>query len=148
MTSAPILHRSCGAVVYRDTEDGPRYLLLRYRARHWDFPKGHVEAGETEEDTVRRETREETGIDDLEFIPGFRTKIRYGFDDHGRAAEKEVTFLLARTKADPQSVRISDEHIGFDWQDYRSATRKVTYDTAKKVLKMAHHHLLKQGLAR
>lgn len=34
----------------------------------WFFPKGHVEAGEDDETTARREIREETGLVDLELI--------------------------------------------------------------------------------
>ena len=60
---------SVGAVVYR-VENGRRlYLLLHYPSGHFDFAKGHVEAGETEEMTLRRETDEETGIRDLAVSP-------------------------------------------------------------------------------
>ena len=37
-------------------------LLVRYRSGAWAFPKGHVEAGETFEDTARREVLEEGGV--------------------------------------------------------------------------------------
>ena len=28
------------------------YLVLHYEAGHWDFPKGHLEEGESEEDAA------------------------------------------------------------------------------------------------
>src|SRR3989344_321242 len=74
---------SVGAVVFREENRGGKkerlYLLLHYPSGHFDFPKGHVEAGETEEMTLRRETDEETGIRDLKVFPT-RVSIRYFYD--------------------------------------------------------------------
>ena len=40
------------------------------------FPKGHMEPGETEEETAKREIREETGLL-VRLDPGFRRSVRY-----------------------------------------------------------------------
>ena len=60
---------SAGAVLYLKDE-GPeiKYLILNYSYGHWDFPKGNIEAGETELETVFREIAEETGIKDVQII--------------------------------------------------------------------------------
>jgi 8-oxo-dGTP pyrophosphatase MutT (NUDIX family) len=42
--------------------------LSIYRYEHWDFPKGHIEAGENDEGAAMREGTEETGIDKLSII--------------------------------------------------------------------------------
>lgn len=65
--------KSCGAVVFRD--DGC-VLLIKQRAGHVSFPKGHVEAGEDEYATARREVREETGIE-IAIEDGFREVESY-----------------------------------------------------------------------
>ncbi|MDH4021484.1 MAG: NUDIX domain-containing protein, partial [Gammaproteobacteria bacterium] len=57
---------SCGAVILRETPAGYRVLMLRV-FRHWDFPKGLMEAGETPLQTAVREVREESSIACLEF---------------------------------------------------------------------------------
>lgn len=50
---------SCGVVV----TDGHRILLGHSTGnRHWDIPKGHAEAGETECVAAVRELQEETGL--------------------------------------------------------------------------------------
>ena len=59
--------KSAGAVVFRKEKE-PLYLLLHYEAKHWDFPKGHVEENESDNETVKREVEEETGIKDIEII--------------------------------------------------------------------------------
>ena len=50
----------------RHTGEGWRVLLLRVY-NYWDCPKGVVEPGEDPLTTAKREVREETGIEELEF---------------------------------------------------------------------------------
>ena len=59
--------KSCGAVVFRREKDGLVFLVETMTLGHISLPKGHVEDGETEEETARREIREETGksLDEL-----------------------------------------------------------------------------------
>src|SRR3989338_2610417 len=66
----------------------PKYLLLRHSAGHWDFPKGHVEHGETDETTTRREIEEETGIKDVKILPDFKEKIHYFFKQNKQLYSK------------------------------------------------------------
>ena len=57
--------KSCGALVFRqDPKTGRMYILMiRHKhGGHRSFPKGHVEAGETEHQTAIREVEEETGL--------------------------------------------------------------------------------------
>jgi len=132
--------KSCGALIFR-AEGGTRlYLLLHYAGGHWDFPKGHVEKGESEEQTARREIAEETGIAALEFLPGFREEISYSFrHGNGEMAQKAVAFFLARTNE--KLVRLSGEHIGFEWLPYGAARKKATYENARTLLEKAEKRL-------
>jgi 8-oxo-dGTP pyrophosphatase MutT (NUDIX family) len=56
---------SSGGVVYRKVGDNDYEVALVYRKRHddWSLPKGHIEEGETREETALREVKEETGLD-------------------------------------------------------------------------------------
>lgn len=132
--------KSCGALIFRD-EGGKRlYLLLHYAGGHWDFPKGHVEKGEGEEQTARREIKEETGISALEIIPGFQETVSYSFRHNtGEMAQKQVMFFLAKT--DEKLVHLSDEHIGFAWLSYPAAKKKATYENARSLLEKAESTL-------
>ena len=131
--------KSCGAIVFSEESGGRRYLILHYEEGHWDFPKGHVEKGETEEQTARREAFEETGIRELEFVPGFRKSISYAFKRKGESVPKEVVFFLAKTSA--KEVNLSDEHTGYMWLPYSQAEKKVTYENAKLLLEEAEKKL-------
>lgn len=130
--------KSCGAVVYLKSSE-VKYLLLRYGAGHWDFVKGNVEPKESEKDTVIRELKEETGIDDARFINDFREKIEYFYRRQGTTVHKEVIFFLIETHT--EQVRLSFEHVGYTWLDYQNALKKLTFKNAKDVLQKAHELL-------
>jgi bis(5'-nucleosidyl)-tetraphosphatase len=135
--------KSCGAVVFvKNTE--VNYLLMHYEAGHWDFVKGNVEQNESEKDTVIRELREETGIVDARFIEGFREKIDYFYKRQGTTIYKEVVFFLMETRT--AKVKLSYEHVGYDWLPYQSAMEKLTFKNAKDVLQKTHEFLKTQGL--
>ncbi|HCM36594.1 MAG: hypothetical protein A3J30_03595 [Candidatus Wildermuthbacteria bacterium RIFCSPLOWO2_02_FULL_47_9c] len=142
--------RSAGAVICRIEKGEPLYLLLHYpssakaKEEYWDLPKGHVEEGELEEETVRREVAEETGLSDLGIFEGFRETISYWFQFGRERISKEVVFYLAQT--DQEKVTISSEHLGFQWLDYAKAQEKLTYENARRVLKKAHHFIRAKGV--
>jgi len=137
---------SAGAIIFKKIEGESHYLLLRYPSRHWEFAKGHIEKGESIEQTVIREVEEETNIKDLKIMPGFKEYSKYFFKKSyhlkGEAKKKApwvfklVTFLLAETKT--EEVKISKEHIGFVWLPYEEAVKKTTFKNAKDLLKKAH----------
>jgi len=138
--------RSAGAVLfYMEGTTEPEYVLLHYTAGHWDFPKGNIEAGESEKQAATREIREETGITDIEFIDGFRMKIEYRYRHSKRLVQKEVVLFLARTQT--RQVTLSHEHIGFTWKRFDDAIQQLTYRNATNLLSAARKYLQKQSLA-
>ena len=134
---------SAGAIVFRIDEKGrkPKYLLLHYGSGHWDFVKGHIEGKETEEETLRREAKEEAGLTDLELIKGFREKLSYFYMKDGKTIAKDAIFLLAETAIAEKGVKLSFEHSEFVWLQFEDAVKKVTYDSSKEVLKKADKFL-------
>ncbi len=133
--------RSAGIVLFLEKPEGNRFLLLNYPTGHWDFIKGKIEHGETEHQTAVRETKEETGISDLEFIDGFKENINYNFQYDGELIYKEVVFFLAKTKT--ETVMVSHEHLSHTWLDYKNAIEKTTYQNAKDIISKANDLLQK-----
>ena len=136
--------KSCGAVMFR-VGNAPEYLLLHYEAGHWVFVKGHVEKGESEEETVTREILEETGLKNNTFLNDFRERIDYFYRRRGRTVSKEVIFYLVKNLGEEQ-VEISGEHIGYEWLPYREALERLTYRNAKETLRKAEEYLQRKGL--
>jgi 8-oxo-dGTP pyrophosphatase MutT (NUDIX family) len=142
--------KSAGAIIYRVENGKEIYLLLHYAALdhraskdYWDFVKGHVEKGEKEIDTLRREAKEETGLDDLELVMGFSEWMKYFFVFEGKKIFKIVTYLLARTAT--KEITISNEHIGYEWLPYEGALERLNFKNAKDMLKKAHDFLNENG---
>ena len=131
--------KSCGAVIFRPGKE-VEYLLLNYGAGHWDFVKGHVEKGESEEDTVRRETLEETGLKKMRFVRDFRERINYFYRRRGATVSKQVVFYLVEAVGD-EGVTISGEHVGYEWLPYSKAIARLTYKNARQILQKAEKHL-------
>ncbi|MFB5630558.1 MAG: bis(5'-nucleosyl)-tetraphosphatase [Nitrosopumilaceae archaeon] len=133
--------RSAGIVLYLEKPEGNLFLLLNYPTGHWDFIKGKIEQGEDEYQTAVRETKEETGISDIEIIDGFKENINYNFQFEGELIYKEVVFFLAKTKT--EKVKISHEHLDYIWLDFKNAMEKITYQNAKNILSKANKLLQK-----
>ena len=110
------------------------YLVLKYGAGHWDFPKGKIEAGERAEDAARRELEEETGITEIELLD-FKEVMRYVFQREKRKVYKEVVFFLGKTGQ--REVTLSHEHKAFKWLPFEEAQEQLTFDTAKALLEKA-----------
>jgi len=133
--------RSAGVVIFLEKSEGTHFLLLNYPTGHWDYVKGKIEEGENNRQTAIRETREETGISDLEFVEGFEEKINYDFQFEGEVIQKEVVFFLAKTKT--SSVNVSHEHLDYTWLDYENALKKITYQNAKNILSKVNNLIRK-----
>jgi len=134
--------KSAGAIIFRKENNLNYYLLLHYPSGHWEFPKGHIEGGESEEQATIREVFEETGLNDLRIISGFKKYIKYFFKKHeGKGwVFKLVAFFIAETKN--KNIKISSEHKGFLWLPIEEAIKKTTFKNSKKLLKEANDFVI------
>ena len=132
--------KSAGIVLFRSDSNKNEFLLLNYPQGHWDFIKGKVEQGETPYETASRETKEETGISDIEFIDGFEESVEYDFRFKNEDIHKTVVFFLAKTNE--KKIALSHEHSDFVWLEYDDALKKTTFRNAKNVLSKTNEFLL------
>jgi bis(5'-nucleosidyl)-tetraphosphatase len=133
--------RSAGVLLFRiDPDSGRRRFLLLDYGKYWDYPKGHVEEGEGDLAAARRELLEETGIADAAIVDGFSHEIRYYFRSKRKGlVHKSVIFFLGKTES--PEVRLSHEHVGFDWLEYEPALERLNYESAREVLREAQEYL-------
>lgn len=157
---------SAGLIVYRNTEQGPRFLLLYHGGRYWNFPKGHIEnrsnvttsfggdaeavnVRETSKEAAIRETQEETGIapDKLSIKRNFKAVEKFRFRRNREQISKIVIFYLAETNE--TEVKISSEHEGFGWFQYKDARHiLMPYKDSQRLLRNAYEYIRPKTLLR
>lgn len=133
--------KSCGAVLFAREAEGLRYLIIRHIGGHCGFPKGHMEPGESEQETALREIREEVGLR-VSLIDGFRAEDSY-FLPNKPGCRKQVVYFLAEFTG--RQVRIQPEEISAAYSvSCEEALDLLPFPEAKRILTLAHTFLREQ----
>lgn len=134
-----LIERSCGAVVFTRENGQIKYVIIRSKTGFYGFPKGHMEAGETEAETALREIREETGLD-VYVIDSFREEEVYPICCNGEQRLKKVTYFLAEyseQKPTAEPLELRDICL----LCYDDAISILQFETLKNILTHAHSFL-------
>jgi bis(5'-nucleosidyl)-tetraphosphatase len=143
---------AAGIVLFHVVDGVRRYLLVRSaltRRPIWEFPKGGVEAGETDEIAAERELQEEAGVreGDYRVLEGFREEERYVFTQGKGESRtlivKRVVYFLAESHTD--AVTISHEAEAFRWAPYDEAHRLLRFPGKRSVLERAESLLARSA---
>jgi 8-oxo-dGTP diphosphatase len=107
------------------TDDQGRALLIQRRDNgHWEPPGGVLELGETIEDGLRREVREETGLD---IEPGPLTGVY-------KNMVRGVVALVFRCKTIGGCLCTTDEVTAFRWADEHEIAQLAANAYAVRIL--------------
>ena len=104
------------------------------------FPKGHMEAGETEEQTALREIYEEVGLR-VRLLPGFRAVTEYQLPSPPDT-RKRVVFFLAEYEGQETTVQES-ELAAITIAPWPQALELTQFADSKRILTEAHEFLSK-----
>lgn len=128
-----LYEKSCGGIIFYKTKQNTKILLVKNNnGRYWSFPKGHIEDGETEQETAIREIKEETGLD-VTLVSDFREISEYC--PFGKI-RKRVVFFLAQAFTD--NVKIQEEEIdSYIWVDLQQARKLCSYDNDLRIIEKA-----------
>ena len=143
---------AAGIVLFHSMTGERKYLLVRSaltRRPIWEFPKGGVEEGESDEIAAERELQEEAGVSegDYHVLHGFREEERYVFTQGKGEARtlivKRVVYFLAESHT--ERVTISDEAEAYRWATYDEAHRLLRFPGKRAVLERAEAFLNRQA---
>lgn len=126
------VEKSCGTVITTQVDGKRKYLIIQSLEGIYGFSKGHMEKGETEEETALRETKEEVGLD-VTLIKGFKTKSEHTFFRGEQEILKKVVYFPATYKNQEfhkQETEIKDILL----LDYDEAMKIFQYDNCRTVL--------------
>ena len=144
--------KSCGAVVFTKENNEYKFLIVQQLQGFHGFPKGHMEADETEEQTALREIFEEVGVK-ANLIDGFRV-----VDEHIIPSKvdtvKQIVYFLAEYKN--QNVKFQKSELSavkllafdeayntFFFLAFDEAYNTFEYESSKRILSAAYDHLSK-----
>ncbi len=126
------LIHSAGAVLYTVIDGERRYVLVREKNGSYGLPKGHVEPGESIEQTALREIREETGVTaTLHTAPAMVDEYPVAGGD-----TKRVSWFIARYEGQtPNADRT--QVLGVLVLPIDAALRTLTYGSTREILRKA-----------
>jgi ADP-ribose pyrophosphatase YjhB (NUDIX family) len=126
-----------GLVVDRRDGDNPQAALIGRIDRRgrllWSLPKGHVEAGETNEDAAVREVAEETGITGRVLAP--LGTIDFWFVAEGRRIHKTVHhFLMLAEGGELSADDIEVEQV--EWVPLAQLGERLAYADERRLVEL------------
>ncbi|MBN9686725.1 MULTISPECIES: NUDIX hydrolase [unclassified Corallococcus] len=140
---------SSGGIVIRFQDGAWEVAVIRPHGRHlWALPKGHVDPGETPEQTARREVKEETGLSGVALLAPLG-EIRYVYQFRGQRIFKRVHFFLFRYEAGElgplPGPRVEVDEVR--WMPLEGLIPALGYKGEKAVAGRALRWMRAQGLA-
>lgn len=117
---------SCGGIVINDSKI---LLVFQGLTKSWSFPKGHIEDGETKEETARREILEETGIESVQLIEDLGSYIRA--TRKSDSIMKDISLMLFHTEESKTKPQLSETPV-VEWIPIDDVASKLTYTEEKK----------------
>lgn len=126
--------------------DVDRFLIVKQK-KSWSFPKGHIEGNESTEETVMRELKEETGIENIEILDTPKIFESYISESDPNIFKTNEYFIGI---LEEQEVSIQENEIyGYKWATYEEAIEtfdsEPIYSSRKDVLNKAKELLEKYG---
>ena len=133
-----VYEKSCGAVVYTKINGTVKYVLVQSLEGFWGFPKGHMEAGETEEETACREIYEEVRLK-VDILKGFRTVDEHEIPNKPNVIKQIVYFCAEYQNQDVISQDTELKKAAL--VTYDEAMRLFQFESSKRILKEANDFL-------
>jgi len=142
-------YRKAVFVVTYMKEGGKIFYLILKRKLHWigwEFPKGGIDFLETKKRAVKREIKEETGLDVLK-IKKFKISGQYEYDKQysDRKGFRGQTYSLYAVEVKKGKIEIDrKEHSSYKWLEFEKAIRELKWANQKKCMAIVHGWLSKK----
>lgn len=135
--------KSCGAIVFTYEEDIRKYVIIRGTGMYSEFcgfPKGHMEAGETEQETALREIKEETGLE-VKLYDDFREVDEHYLAREDRPNDKKTNVYFLAEYHD-QEIRAQEKEVSeIVLMSYQEALDSLQSEESKRELEAAEKYL-------
>lgn len=137
---------TAGGVVFRRDKDGNvEILLIQDHKDRWTIPKGHIEEGETAQDTALREIGEEAGLHDTEIL-GWLGKIHFRYRRIDKLVLITQQVYLMRVKTSGEEIQKEDWMNGIKWFPFAEALDLIEYEDIGKLMLLAMKRIRQENL--
>ncbi|MBC7459653.1 NUDIX domain-containing protein [Candidatus Saccharibacteria bacterium] len=128
---------TAGGIVFRhDEKGGVEILLIQDAKDRWTIPKGHIEEGETAQQTARREIGEEAGLKEVDVL-GWLGKIHFRYRRIDKLVLMTTQIYLVRAKGDTNAIQKEEWMNGIKWFGFHDALDAIEYEDIGKLMLMA-----------
>jgi len=129
---ADVTVRVVDCYVYRQTDDGLKFLLMKRNLNKiyehlWQGVAGKIEDGETASEAAVRELKEETGLDPVNMFVADHVSRFY--EVHGDRVNLVPVFGM---EVDSDEVMLSEEHVDFKWVTIKEALNTLVWNGQKE----------------
>lgn len=136
---------TAGGVIFRVNSDGKlQILLVADHFDRWTIPKGHIEKGETAQETAIREIGEEAGVHHLEPVC-WLGKIHFRYRRENILVLMSTQIYLFKALGDTNDIQKEDWMNGIRWFDYDEAVDIIAYRDIAKLMRLGHRRLEQKG---
>jgi len=137
---------TAGGIVFRRNQNGEIEILLIQDAKNrWTIPKGHIEEGETAQQTARREIGEEAGLTDVDML-GWLGKIHFRYRRVDRLVLMTTQIYLVRAKGDTNAIQKEEWMNGIKWFPFHEALDMIEYEDIGKLMLLAMKKIRQEKL--
>ena len=137
---------TAGGIVFRHGEGGGVEILLIQDAKdRWTIPKGHIEEGETAQQTAKREIGEEAGLKQVDVL-GWLGKIHFRYRRIDKLVLMTTQIYLVRAMGDTNDIQKEEWMNGIKWFKFHDALDAIEYEDIGKLMLLAMKRIRQENL--
>jgi len=135
-----------GGIVWRRNDKGAIEILLIQDAKdRWTIPKGHIEPGETAQQTAKREIGEEAGLENTE-MQGWLGKIHFRYRRVDKLVLMTTQIYLVKALGDTNAIKKEEWMNGIKWFKFHDALDAIEYEDIGKLMLLAMKKIRQENL--
>lgn len=134
-----------GVIFRRDENGGVEILLIQDSKDRWTIPKGHIEEGETAQETAKREIGEEAGLKNVEML-GWLGKIHFRYRRVDKLVLMTTQIYLVRAGGDTSAIQKEEWMNGIKWFTFQDALDAIEYEDIGKLMLLAMKRIRQEKL--
>lgn len=137
---------TAGGMIFRHASDGGvEFLLAQDQHNRWTIVKGHIEPGETPEQTAKREIAEESGLQDVEML-GWLGKVSFRYRRMSKLVLMTTQVYLVCATKNSDKLHLDEWMKDIRWFKANDALDAVEYEDVEKIMLLAMRRIRQENL--